>query len=148
MRRILCNSKKFYEAEAIVKKILELVENFNSGREKLEILGGYSVDYVKRRLLDIENFRRMLKKVTKKRKFQGDLRYVMPALIKVHGYDNMVGIAKDSLWLNVSHKQLKDTLPAKWTYILEADATDEQRLDAVLSLRQRMAVDLQMKYKN
>ena len=90
----------------------------------------------------------MLKKVTKKRKFQGDLRYVMPALIKVHGYDNIAGIAKDSLWLNVSHKQLKDTLPAKWTYILEADATEEQRLDAVLSLRQRMAVDLQMKYKN
>ena len=69
MRRRLCNSKKFYAAEAIVEKILKLVENSNSGREKLEILGGYSVDYVKRRLLDIENFRRMLKKVTKKRKF-------------------------------------------------------------------------------
>ena len=148
MRRMLCNSKKFYAAEAQIEQILELVTNSSGGREKLDILGGYSIDYVKRRLQDIDNFQRVLEKVTKKRKFESELRYVMSALIKVHGYDNIASIAKDALWMEVSRKQLKDNLPAKWKYIVEAEASPEEKADAVLSLRQRMAVDLQIKFKN
>ena len=72
----------------------------------------------------------------------------MSALIKVHGYDNIASIAKDALWMEVSRKQLKDNLPAKWKYIVEAEASPEEKADAVLSLRQRMAVDLQIKFKN
>lgn len=125
MSRILCNSKKFYAAKAIIDKIITLVTNSSSGREKLEILGGYSIDYVKRRLLDIENFEKTLEKVTKKRKFDSELRYVMSALIKVHGYDNITSIAEDSLWIDVSRKQLKEKLPIKWKYIVEADASPE-----------------------